>query len=269
MLKAVFILAAHTQFHRFTIVNSLHSNLPSSGYMAEASSNPNQYRQVPEREYSITGYSADDPEHIDTNENASHDNMFSWLTDMNILTAIAEDILGPVIEESVKRKKGSQYPSNRFPATRENKKYKNTGNNNRYLKNGPKRKKYQFKKQNPLIPKTAKRPVSLVERLQNDLTQLFSAISMNFNPQDRISTSFRNKMPTFPPGQRWPAKAVFKDKDNLHPTTPAPTPLSSFPLPLSPIFPVDTNSPFSPGLQTLMQYAGLIVGGALILAIPE
>ena len=82
------------------------------------------------REYSIPRYLADDPEQIATNKSTNPGNMFSWLTDMNILTAIAEDILGPVIEESIKRKKGSQYPANRFPVLKENKKkkYKDTRN---------------------------------------------------------------------------------------------------------------------------------------------
>ena len=187
-------------------VNSLHSDLPSSGYKVAGSSNTNPYRtpghlQVPEHQYSMTGYLADDPEQIDTNKSTNPGNMFSWITDINILTVIAEDILGPVIEESIKRKKGSQYPANRFPAKRKNKKkkYKDTGNVNESMKKGQRIKKYKIKKQKTTMkPNRTKGPASLVERLQNDLNNLVSAISMNIHPLDGKRTSFRNKLPNLP-----------------------------------------------------------------------
>ena len=187
--------------------------------------------------------------------------MFTMLNDVDIISAIAENILGPVIKESIMRKEGGKVNANEM-----SNKVKNT-----------RLKTKNIKRKNPIKMKPSypilkpHRSASVVEKLQNDLTQFFDTVSAYRNPLDRISNEFKNMIPTFPPEFTKSQPLMTTLKENLKVPAflyPQPAPTTA-PLPISPILPINPDIPFSPKTQVFMQYLAFIMGGAFILAIPE
>ena len=194
------------------------------------------------------------------------------IKDADIISAVSEDILGHIIEESIKRKKKVKASANKYEATPNTAlEYEAKRQTSHQMNDTHKRKKYPAINKNPTY--NPKRPITMVESLHADLANMLSAKPLQEDPLQRISNGLRNILTSFlfvSTGARHskPIQPIVKDGNSIPVVPITPQGPKNLPLPVSPLLPLDQASPFSPGVQILMQYVAFILGGAVLLAIP-